>query len=263
MTRYLLELCDSDLQALASALRAGRLQEPLNAVALQRLIPKSMISSVAADLSALYSTGFDAAKVAFLIDVLLSDRRSRLGIDDLVDFVTTGPEAGGVTNRDTSVVVRELFASAKKRVLVAGYAVYQGQKVFQALADRMHENPDLQVRLFLDIQRPQNDQTAPKTLVEKFRYRFSHYQWPENRPLPKLFYFPQSLELAVDKKASLHAKCVVVDDDAVFLSSANFTEAAQQRNIEMGLLLKSSQLASKITKHFDSLVADKLLQPLL
>jgi hypothetical protein len=44
----------------------------------------------------------------------------------MIDLVTTGPEPGGITNRDTSVVVRELFAHAKESVLVVGYAVYQG-----------------------------------------------------------------------------------------------------------------------------------------
>ena len=70
-----------------------------------------------------------------------------------MDLVTTGPEARGVTGRDTSVVVRELFAHAERSVLVVGYAIYQGQQVFRALADRMQDLPQLQVRMFLDVQR--------------------------------------------------------------------------------------------------------------
>jgi phosphatidylserine/phosphatidylglycerophosphate/cardiolipin synthase-like enzyme len=33
------------------------------------------------------------------------------------------------------------------------------------------------------------------------------------------------------KPGSLHAKCIAVDNEQVFVSSANFTEAGQDRNI--------------------------------
>jgi hypothetical protein len=43
---------------------------------------------------------------------------------EVVDLVWTGPEMLGVSNRDTGVVVRELFGSAETEVLVDGFAVY-------------------------------------------------------------------------------------------------------------------------------------------
>ena len=57
-------------------------------------------------------------------------------------------------------------------------------------------------------------------------------------------------------------KCIVVDNRSVFVSSANFTEAAQQRNLEVGLLIHSESLAEKLTRHFDTLLAECLLQPM-
>jgi phosphatidylserine/phosphatidylglycerophosphate/cardiolipin synthase-like enzyme len=56
---------------------------------------------------------------------------------------------------------------------------------------------------------------------------------------------------------------VVVDARHVFLSSANFTEAGQQRNIELGLLLCSPIIASRILRFFDFLVKTQILQPLI
>ena len=50
---------------------------------------------------------------------------------------------GTFANRSTAVVVSELFREAEHSVLVAGYAVYQGQRVFQALGDRMVQIPSL------------------------------------------------------------------------------------------------------------------------
>ena len=74
-----------------------------------------------------------------------------------------------------------------------------------------------------------------------------------------MFYDPRSLDLEADKRACLHAKCVVVDGEAVFVSSANFTEAAQERNIEMGLLVRSRWLAERVTRHFETLLAAETL----
>jgi phosphatidylserine/phosphatidylglycerophosphate/cardiolipin synthase-like enzyme len=145
----------------------------------------------------------------------------------------------GAVNRDTSVVIRDLFANAKQTVLVAGYAVYQGHKVFQALAERMLEIPSLSVRLFLDIQRPHGDRTSSAELIRRFAARFRQSQWPRDCTLPEIYFDPRSLETEADKRASLHAKTVVVDSRYLFVSSANFTEAANLRNIEVGVAIDS------------------------
>jgi phosphatidylserine/phosphatidylglycerophosphate/cardiolipin synthase-like enzyme len=125
----------------------------------------------------------------------------------------------------------------------------------------MHECPELRVRLFLDIQRGHTDTTTADDLVRRFADRFAAHQWPKGRPLPDIFYDPRSLALPADKRASLHAKCVVVDRREVFVSSANFTEAAHERNIEVGLLIHSSMLADRIVRHFEALLAEGLLRP--
>ena len=52
----------------------------------------------------------------------------------------------------------------------------------------------------------------------------------------------------------LHAKCVIIDGQILFISSANFTGSAQLRNIELGVLLQSAELASQAERFFDGLV---------
>jgi phosphatidylserine/phosphatidylglycerophosphate/cardiolipin synthase-like enzyme len=65
------------------------------------------------------------------------------------------------------------------------------------------------------------------------------------------------------KRSALHAKCVVVDSVEVFVSSANFTEAAQQRNLEIGLLLRSPAIASQVGRFFESLLAKRQFERVL
>ena len=57
----------------------------------------------------------------------------------------------------------------------------------------------------------------------------------------------------------MHAKCIVIDGREAFVTSANFTEAAQERNIELGLLVKSPPIAEQIENHFTALIQNKSL----
>ena len=47
----------------------------------------------------------------------------------------------------------------------------------------------------------------------------------------------------------------MVDGKHVFVSSANFTEAAQERNIEVGLLVQSRAVAERVCRFFNALLA--------
>lgn len=187
MISSLLLLPESDFPALIGALRSGRLTAPFSAAVVEQLLGHSVTAESIDAMMELQRQAFSEEQIAATLELVLQDRRRRPRLEDAIDLVTTGPEARGVTNRDTLVVVRELFANAQLSVLVAGYAVYQGQRVFQALADQMLTIPNLAVRMFLDIQRGPGDTSAPSELVRRFVHSFRTKQWPNDRPYPQLF----------------------------------------------------------------------------
>jgi phosphatidylserine/phosphatidylglycerophosphate/cardiolipin synthase-like enzyme len=244
-------------------LQTGRLAPPYLPAGLHALVNSSVAGDVARSLQGMNDGGMQPPVIARCVELLAEGFERRPPLEDLIDLVTTGPEGSSVANRDTSVVVQGLFRKAQHSVLLAGYAVYQGQKLFQTLADSMKERSDLKVRLFLDIQRKPGDTSAASELAKRFANRFRTSQWPRQRPLPDVYYDPRSLALEPEKCAALHAKCVVVDDRDVFVSSANFTEAAQERNIEVGLLLHSPVVAERIERFFESLVANGHFQQVI
>jgi phosphatidylserine/phosphatidylglycerophosphate/cardiolipin synthase-like enzyme len=262
VTENLSRLADTDLRDLAQALRTIRLEAPYTAIGVERVTSIPLAPEIAADLQALARQGFSPFHIATTMELMVAARGQRPRAEDLIDVVTTGPEAPGINNRDTSVVVRELFTHSQKSVLIAGYAVYQGQRLFQALADRMTDLPDLKVQMFLDIQRRPGDTTSAREILRRFSDRFRTQQWPKDRRLPDVFFDPRALETDTQKKACLHAKCIVVDRKDLFVSSANFTEAAQQRNLEVGLLIHSSVLAQRVQGHFEALLDAHLLAQL-
>ena len=249
----LLSLAPFELRALAASVRAGRIEEPFTALKLQRFIGDANAESVSTRLAFLSSSGMPLKALAASLELVADALASTPPLEDLVDLVTTGPEASGVTNRSTAVVVSELFRSANRSVLVAGYAVYQGQKIFHALAERMIQNPALQVRMFLDVPRNQDDTSSASTQIARFVHQFKTAQWPNGMPLPNVYCCGHSIEDQHGKPGALHAKCIVVDEQTVFVSSANFTEAAQQRNIEVGLLVQSCAVSERVCRFFESL----------
>jgi hypothetical protein len=92
-----------------------------------------------------------------------------------------------IANRSTAVVASELFRDAERSVLVAGYAVYQGQRVFQALGNRMVQHPELETRMFLDVPRKQSDTSSADALIARFVQHFNSSQWPDGMPLPNVY----------------------------------------------------------------------------
>ena len=124
--------------------------------------------------------------------------------------------------------------------------------------------PELSVRIFANVERKDSPETAGRETsywVNRFRKHFTAHLWPGQR-LPELYYDPRSLAEDPGDRAILHAKCVIIDDAQVFLTSANFTQAGQQRNLEAGLLLDNPTLARDLTAQFDALVRTAALLPI-
>ena len=162
--------------------------------------------------------------------------------------------------RDTRRVYEELLSSAERSVWASTFAFWDGPKAFKVLAKRMDEIPELRVVLLLNIQRTWGDTTAADHLVRKFADRFWQADWPGSSR-PSVFFDPRSLQLG-GPAGVLHGKAVVADDEAVFVTSANLTEAALDRNIEVGVLVRDRALALSVSSHFQVLIDRGLLKPL-
>jgi hypothetical protein len=254
-------LTEADLAALAAALRSGRLHAPYTAVAVRRFCGPDPAAAVAAWLQRQHDDGMPPRHLALVAEAVAHARARLAPAAEAVDLVWTGPEAPGVRNRDTGVVVRDLFGAADAEVLVAGFAVAQGRDHFRPLAERMAQRPGLRVRLFLDVPRRLADAAPEAAILRRFRRRFAEREWPGGR-LPELYYDPRSLAPGPGKRSSLHAKCVVVDRRVAFVTSANFTEAAQTRNLEVGALIRCDRFAAQLAGHFAALVEVGALRPL-
>ena len=171
----------------------------------------------------------------------------------------SGPEVAGLHARDTRRVYDELFSSATKSLWAVSYAYFDGPRVFDRLARRMEAVPELKVTLLLNIHRGRRDTSSGDGVVRRFADQFWEKDWP-GKVRPAVFYDPRSVDPEV--RGVLHAKAVVADEERVFVTSANFTAAALDENIELGLLVRHRPLALNVVRHLQGLIDRGMLRVL-
>ena len=191
---------------------------------------------------------------------LLREQRSQLAAAHPVpELILTGPEVEDIATRDTRVVVREMFETARRSVLLVGYAFYRSAEIFEPLASRMAGNANLKVRIVVNVH-PKRGRPAVAN-IDEFATEFFRSIWPFH-PLPEVYYDPNTLEDPRSGHASFHAKLVVVDRRWVYLGSANFTRSAFHRNLEAGVRVRDRRLGEVLVTYFDRLVQDGHLRRL-
>lgn len=214
-----------ELQALRDRLAAGRLADPLTR---RDAGPLSQLA------------GLSCAEVGRLLDAVLAERR---GQPPPPDLVWTGPAPVHAATLDTSVTLKQLFGRARSRVIVAGYSFDHGKTIFAPLHEAMVER-GVQADFFLHVPTTDHERRlgreAGQAAVERRLVEFLHTNWP-GPPWPHLHYDPRPMETGL--YASLHAKCVVVDEREALVTSANFTHRGHERNVEVGALIRDPRYA--------------------
>ena len=204
------------------------------------------VEAIQHTLVALDAHGVGATGIALVLEAAAPTGTAR------PDLVWSGPTAPGLHTRNTRQVYDELITTAERSIWLSTFAYFDGQHAFKSLADRMAAIPGLQVRIMLNIQRRHGDDTPAEQLVGQFSHRFWSKDWP-GATKPAVYYDPRSLE-PDGPEGVLHAKAIVVDERAALVTSANLTEAAFDRNIEVGIFTRDQLLATSLVRHFRVLI---------
>jgi phosphatidylserine/phosphatidylglycerophosphate/cardiolipin synthase-like enzyme len=234
----------ADLGHLHRLLSSGRLKAPLSATALQAV----GLGNLHDALSALGP--LETPALIAVLQVAITERTQRPV--QRLDLVWTGPDAHTSQARDTAVVVRELFQSARKSVLVAGFAFDPRAELLRPLHGVMKEH-GVEATFFIDLSGC-SDHHLTGDRGEAAADVFLGRNWPFGNPRPTVYYDPRTPHK--HPEASLHAKCVVVDEQRTLVTSANFTDRAQNRNIELGVLIEDSSFARQVVEQWRSLIPE-------
>lgn len=244
------------LEELASSIEQGRVDCPLTQAG---LIDSGLRGRTQDIVDALGET--DRRGVLAAIRITIAERMHRP--PPRLDLVWTGPETKASVARSTGLVVEELFASAKKSVIIGGYRFDRPQilkPLYQAMKDL-----GVTVMVFVDIDGATPNRADADTFATAAIDKWMRKVWTFGAPKPEIYYDPRTATL--DERgydwATLHAKCIVVDDERSLITSANFTDRGQTRNIETGVLIEDKAFAEELAGHWRQLVSEGLVRKYL
>lgn len=184
-----------------------------------------------------------------MLEVALAAKRSA----PRLELVWTGPGTAAVPGRRTEQVLFELIQSAQRRLTVMSFGIFQVARLVAGLEQALARGVGLRIVLGdreslsgqeIDRQRRQLGSTVASQAVL--------LQWPPHRR-------PRDL---AGHAGLMHAKAAVADSCLAFLTSANLTEAALERNMELGVLIRGGDLPASIDRLIDALLDSGELQKL-
>jgi cardiolipin synthase len=162
-----------------------------------------------------------------------------------VELLWAGPSpAANVQARRIDQMLYDKIASAKHDILLITFAAYKVGRLIEGLTDAITRN--VQVRLILEFETEsqyQLSQDALKAFPADFQNKSLIYYWPLEKRKKNSFGNP----------GKLHAKGAVIDDCAM-LFSANLTDDAFNRNLELGTLFEGGEMPKQLRNHFDGLI---------
>jgi len=139
------------------------------------------------------------------------------------EFVATLPVGVPRGARPTSVVVEEMIAGAKQRVVALGYAFTAAGGTIGLLSSASASGVDV----LIICDREQGGRAAIK------------HAWPGFVAQPKIYENAASS----DDMSKMHSKMLLVDNNDLLVTSANFTYHGMLGNIEFGVRLRDAQSA--------------------
>lgn len=223
--------------ALAAAYRCAGRYSPASDNSVRQALPAGHRSLLAELSQAWAESGESGPSIALALEVALAAKQR--ASDASVEVVVTGPSAPAAPVRLTSEVVRQLINGAHERVMMVSYAAYQVPAIVEALDAAAVRG----VRVDLVLESAEYLQGGGGVAAYA---KYNLYHWPADQRDPA--------------DAKLHAKAIVVDSRDVLLTSANMTNAAYDKNIELGLLCRGGTTAQRVQKHFDALIARGILR---
>lgn len=168
------------------------------------------------------------------------------------ELVWSGPTGGHSGARATRHVIDDLFRAAKASVFIAGYSFYRAAELFDPLRERVRyldktRAPPLTIRIVIDCSGVKDGSMSTDEIVQASIADFVS-SCPQVGELGAQvqYYVPSASR--TDKGGalcSMHAKCIIVDDESALVGSANFSNRGRDdRNLEVGALIRDANFAS-------------------
>lgn len=162
-----------------------------------------------------------------------------------IELVWTGPSSKLVATRKTEQALLQVIDAAMSRLFITSFVAYDVAAIMNALRKAIDRGAEVSMLL------ESSDKHGGGVSVDAIgRMRAA-------LPTARIYFWR-------DKRGSfeggkVHAKVAVCDESICFISSANLTGHAMEKNMEAGVLIRGGSVPTKLQNHLEALVTIKIL----
>ncbi|GHV83687.1 hypothetical protein AGMMS50212_10270 [Spirochaetia bacterium] len=166
------------------------------------------------------------------------------------ELVWTGPSVGQIPIRHTEQVLCEIINSAKGKLFIVSFVAYKVNSIIESIRNAIGRN--VTINILLELSKEHGGRVDSQDSVALMKKLF---------PTANIFTWASDQKSGAESITSaVHAKCAVADGNIAFITSANLTTAAMDRNMELGVLVKGGYLPEKLHQHLESLVLANIIK---
>ncbi|QNB06026.1 phospholipase [Herbaspirillum frisingense] len=163
------------------------------------------------------------------------------------ELVWTGPTTPFVSARRTEQALLQVISSAEQSLFITSFVAYDVSTIVKALNAAGERG--VAVSMLLELSKGHGG-SITFDAIGKMK---------ELVPTAKLYAWHEKIGLFSEGR--VHAKIAVADDRTCFITSANLTGYAMEKNMEAGVLISGGRVVKLLNKHLRSLVDMKIVLP--
>ena len=160
-----------------------------------------------------------------------------------VDLVWTGPSTSFVPVRGTEQVMIEVIERATSSLFLVSFVSFGANSIVAALNAASARG--VSIRMLLE------ESKGAAAKLHAAVPGAAIYVWDEQA----------KAEAGSPPSASVHAKCVVGDGEEALVTSANLTDHALEKNMELGVHLRGGREPLMLSRHLLALVSTEKIRP--
>lgn len=164
------------------------------------------------------------------------------------ELVWTGPTTPFVSTRRTEQALLQVINSAEQSLFITSFVAYDVSTIVKAL--NAANDRGVLILMLLELSQD-NGGSITFDAIGKMRTLV---------PAAKLYAWRDKAAPFSDGR--VHAKVAVADGKMCFITSANLTGHAMEKNMEAGVLISGGRIAKLLDEHLRSLIDTKIISPI-
>ena len=163
------------------------------------------------------------------------------------EFVWTGPTTPFVSARRTEQALLQVINAAEQNLFITSFVAYDVSTIVKAM--NAASGRGVVISMLLELSQDHGG-SITFDAIGKMRTLV---------PTARLYSWRDKADPFSDGR--VHAKVAVADGRMCFITSANLTGHAMEKNMEAGVLISGGRIAKQLDEHLRSLVDTKIVSP--